>query len=75
MWFKAEKEGIFYGQCSELCGKDHSAMPIEVHVVSDADFKAWAAKAKSAGVDKANKMLARMQSARAKLASADQQVK
>jgi len=75
VWFKAEKEGIFYGECSELCGKDHSFMPIEVHVVSDADFKAWAAKAKSAGVEKADKMLARMESARAKLASADQPVK
>ncbi len=75
VWFKAEKEGIFYGQCSELCGKDHSAMPIEVHVVSDADFKAWTAKAKSAGVEKANKMLAQMHSTRAKLASVDQQVK
>jgi len=75
VWFKAEKEGVFYGQCSELCGKDHSAMPIEVRVVSDADFEAWAAKAKSAGVDKANKMLAQMQSSRGKLASAVQQVK
>jgi len=75
VWFKAEKEGIFYGECSELCGKDHAFMPIEVHVVSDADFKVWAAKAKSAGVGQANKMLARIESAGAKLASADQPVK
>ena len=34
-WFKATKEGMFYGQCSELCGKDHSFMPIAVRVVSD----------------------------------------
>jgi cytochrome c oxidase subunit II len=45
-WFKSTKEGTFYGQCSELCGKDHSYMPIVVHVVSDAEFTAWAAQAK-----------------------------
>jgi cytochrome c oxidase subunit 2 len=42
-WFKATTEGMFYGQCSELCGKDHSFMPIAVRVVSDADFAAWLA--------------------------------
>jgi cytochrome c oxidase subunit 2 len=45
-WFKATKEGVFYGQCSELCGKNHAFMPIAVHVVSEADFNAWVAKAK-----------------------------
>jgi cytochrome c oxidase subunit II len=40
-WFKATTEGMFYGQCSELCGKDHSFMPIAVKVVSDAEFAAW----------------------------------
>jgi cytochrome c oxidase subunit 2 len=40
-WFKAEKVGIYYGQCSELCGVDHSNMPIEIHVVSQGDFDAW----------------------------------
>ncbi len=45
-WFKATKTGMFYGQCSELCGKDHSFMPIAVHVVSEADFNAWVAQAK-----------------------------
>ena len=45
-WFKSTKEGTFYGQCSELCGKDHSYMPIVVHVVSDAEFTAWVAQAK-----------------------------
>ena len=33
-WFKAEKEGLYYGQCSELCGKDHAFMPIAIRVVS-----------------------------------------
>ena len=45
-WFKATKTGMFYGQCSELCGKDHSFMPIAVHVVSESDFNAWVAQAK-----------------------------
>jgi cytochrome c oxidase subunit 2 len=43
-WFKAEKIGTYYGQCSELCGKDHAYMPIEVKVVSDADFDAFIIK-------------------------------
>ena len=37
-WFKATSEGMFHGQCSELCGKDHAFMPIAVRVVSDKDF-------------------------------------
>jgi cytochrome c oxidase subunit 2 len=45
-WFKATIEGMFYGQCSELCGKDHSFMPISVRVVNDSDFAAWVATAK-----------------------------
>ncbi|HXW29099.1 MAG TPA: cytochrome c oxidase subunit II [Xanthobacteraceae bacterium] len=49
-WFKATREGMFYGQCSELCGKNHAFMPIAVHVVSDQEFMAWVdAKKKSAG--------------------------
>jgi cytochrome c oxidase subunit 2 len=45
-WFKAEKVGMYYGQCSELCGKDHAYMPIAVRVVSDKDFLAWVEAAK-----------------------------
>jgi cytochrome c oxidase subunit II len=45
-WFKAEKTGIYYGQCSELCGVRHAFMPIAVKVVSEQEFKAWLAKAK-----------------------------
>jgi cytochrome c oxidase subunit II len=52
-WFLAEKEGTYYGQCSELCGVNHSFMPIEVHVVSQEEFDAWASKVKTAGVDAA----------------------
>ncbi|MGC1301074.1 MAG: cytochrome c oxidase subunit II, partial [Caulobacteraceae bacterium] len=40
-WFKAEKTGIYYGQCSELCGVDHAFMPIEIDVVSPDQFNAW----------------------------------
>ena len=40
-WFKAEKIGDFYGQCSKLCGKEHSYMPIHVKVVSAQDYSAW----------------------------------
>lgn len=46
VWFKPEKTGKFYGQCSELCGVGHAFMPITVRVVSQADFNAWLAEAK-----------------------------
>ena len=45
-WFKANKEGIFYGQCSELCGPKHAFMPINVKVVSDKEFEDWIGFAK-----------------------------
>ena len=45
-WFKATKVGMYYGQCSELCGKDHAFMPIAVKVVSDQEFAAWVEAAK-----------------------------
>lgn len=41
LWFTAEKEGVYFGQCSELCGKDHSYMPITVKVVSQAAYDKW----------------------------------
>ena len=48
-WFRAEKTGDFYGQCQELCGKEHAYMPIHVKVVSAEDYTAWVAvKAKEA---------------------------
>ncbi len=40
-WFKSDREGVFYGQCSEICGVRHSAMPIAVEVVSRPKFQAW----------------------------------
>jgi cytochrome c oxidase subunit 2 len=45
-WFKAAREGVYYGQCSELCGKDHAYMPIAVRVVSEQAFAAWVEEAK-----------------------------
>jgi len=45
-WFKALKEGTYYGQCSQLCGAHHAFMPIEVRVVSEAEFEKWLAAAK-----------------------------
>ena len=45
-WFKAEKVGTYYGQCSELCGIQHAFMPITVRVVTDAEYAEWLAEAK-----------------------------
>ena len=45
-WFKATREGVYYGQCSELCGKDHAFMPIAVRVVSEREFATWVEEAK-----------------------------
>lgn len=45
-WFRATKEGVYYGQCQELCGKDHAFMPLAIRVVSEEKYKAWLADAK-----------------------------
>jgi cytochrome c oxidase subunit 2 len=45
-WFRANREGIYYGQCSELCGKDHAFMPLAIRVVSQQQYDAWLADAK-----------------------------
>lgn len=58
-WFKAERPGLYYGQCSELCGRDHAFMPIAIHVVTQAQFDAWAQTAKS-DLDGAYARLARL---------------
>jgi cytochrome c oxidase subunit 2 len=59
-WFKATAEGLFYGQCSELCGKDHAFMPIAVRVVNQNDFNTWlnGAKQKYASSDTPQNTLA-----------------
>jgi cytochrome c oxidase subunit 2 len=46
LWFQPEVEGVFFGQCSELCGKDHAYMPITVKVVSPEAYAAWLEEAK-----------------------------
>ncbi|MEN9895902.1 MAG: hypothetical protein RIR97_1754 [Pseudomonadota bacterium] len=55
-WFKANREGLFYGQCSELCGKDHAFMPIAIRVVSDENYTKWLAAA-ATNIGDANKAL------------------
>ncbi len=46
VWFKAEKEGMYYGQCSKLCGKDHAYMPIAIRIVAKEKYAAWLVEAK-----------------------------
>ena len=55
-WFRAAKEGWFYGQCSELCGRNHAFMPIAIRVVSQEEYDAWVASKKSASIDTKGKV-------------------
>jgi cytochrome c oxidase subunit 2 len=55
-WFKADREGLYYGQCSELCGRDHAFMPIAIRVVSREQYDAWKTQAAS-DLEGANKAL------------------
>jgi cytochrome c oxidase subunit 2 len=66
-WFKAEREGIFYGQCSELCGVLHAFMPIAIRVVSEEQFTQWAQAAED-DVEGANELLAGLLDEQRKLA-------
>jgi cytochrome c oxidase subunit 2 len=70
-WFKPEVEGVFYGNCVELCGKDHSNMPIEVRVVSQTEFDEWVKTSAAQGVGEANRMLSQSMRARGLLAAFD----
>jgi cytochrome c oxidase subunit 2 len=47
-WLEADQVGTFYGECNQICGQDHSRMPISVRAVSESDFKAWVEEAKKA---------------------------
>jgi cytochrome c oxidase subunit 2 len=68
-WFQATTEGVYYGQCSELCGKDHAYMPIEVHVVSQDKYDAWSKTLLETGsAEEALKTLAGMSATAPKLA-------
>ncbi len=72
-WFEATREGMFYGQCSELCGRDHAAMPIGVRVVSKEQFATWLAAAGN-DVGAANKeLIASIDAAAGRVAVAAQQ--
>ncbi len=63
-WFKVEKEGVYYGQCSEICGTNHGFMPIAGEAVSKEKFDEWVAKAKLAyGTPDGSRELAQMPSA------------
>jgi cytochrome c oxidase subunit 2 len=48
LWLMANQPGVYYGECNQICGQDHSRMPISVRAVSDADFKTWVAQEKKA---------------------------
>jgi cytochrome c oxidase subunit 2 len=48
MWMMADKPGVYYGECNQICGQDHSKMPIAIHAVAEAEFKTWIEQAKKA---------------------------
>jgi cytochrome c oxidase subunit 2 len=56
-WFNARETGMFYGQCSELCGKDHAFMPIAIRVVTKEEYAAWMAAFEAGSIDDANATL------------------
>ncbi|MEO9230127.1 MAG: cytochrome c oxidase subunit II [Devosia sp.] len=56
-WFNARKEGVYYGQCRELCGKDHAFMPIAVRVVPQDQYDTWMKAFQAGSIDDANKTL------------------
>jgi len=60
-WFNARETGIFYGQCRELCGKDHAFMPIAVRVVSQEDFATWMTALQGGSLEDATATLAAVQ--------------
>jgi len=69
VWFKVEKTGLYYGQCSELCGKDHAYMPIAIRVVTQEQYDTWL-KAARADLPGANKALMAEVDGAAKVAAA-----
>ncbi len=58
LWFLANETGTYYGQCSELCGKDHAFMPIEIRVVTQAQYEAWLERVTGNSVEDARQYLA-----------------
>ncbi len=71
-WFKVTKEGVYNGQCNQLCGKEHAYMPIEVWAVSDEKFKAWSdMQLKSPKPDELEQFLKTIRPATAQVASSN----
>jgi cytochrome c oxidase subunit 2 len=68
-WFHVKQEGIYYGQCSELCGKDHAFMPIGVRVVKEAVFNEWVEAMKARDRRKAREIIDRVALEHAKIAA------
>ena len=62
-WFLVENPGVYYGQCSELCGKNHAFMPIEVRVVPQAQYDHWMTVMKTGDVDAATDLVQNIDSA------------
>ncbi len=71
-WFTATREGTFYGQCSELCGRLHGFMPIQVEVVSEAFFERWAETAKE-DIEAASQLVAELRGRSPRAIAADKQ--
>ncbi|HUH23904.1 MAG TPA: cytochrome c oxidase subunit II, partial [Brevundimonas sp.] len=70
-WFNAEKTGVYYGQCSELCGVDHAFMPMQINVVTEAEFAAWVASKGGSMTKKADEAAAAAATAAAPAAVVD----
>jgi cytochrome c oxidase subunit 2 len=68
-WFKATREGIFFGQCSELCGRDHAFMPIAIRVVSEDVFKQWVEATKKRDRQKVRDLILKQAKEHSKVAS------
>ena len=68
-WFRAKREGVYYGQCSELCGKDHASMPIAVRVVKQAQFDEWVAARQANDRNKIRQIMDRIAIEHAKTAA------
>ena len=60
-WFNVRQTGLYYGQCSELCGKDHAFMPIAVRVVTKDEFATWMEAFEAGFIDDANDTLPRIE--------------
>ena len=72
-WFKVDEPGVYYGQCSELCGKNHAFMPIEIRVVEQAQYDAWLDIMRSGDFDAAAQRVAQIETDQqfARLSAAD----